>query len=127
LERLILLLTLLTILLAVIGLFGLVLFEAQYKRKEIAVRKVFGAETREILFDLNKSYVKMVLCCSVISIPITYWGVTTWLQTFAYRIPVYGWVFIVSATLVLIITLLTVTSQAWKASRENPVDSMKSL
>ncbi|MGL5635879.1 MAG: ABC transporter permease, partial [Bacteroidales bacterium] len=127
LERLILLLTLLTILLAVIGLFGLVFFEAQYKRKEIAVRKVFGAETREILFDLNKSYVKMVLCCSVISIPITYWGVTTWLQTFAYRIPVYGWVFIVSATLVLIITLLTVTSQAWKASRENPVDSMKSL
>ncbi|MGL5228062.1 MAG: FtsX-like permease family protein, partial [Bacteroidales bacterium] len=73
LERLILLLTFLTILLAVIGLFGLVLFEAQYKRKEIAVRKVFGAETREILFDLNKSYVKMVLCCSVISVPITYW------------------------------------------------------
>ena len=127
LEHLILLLTLLTILLSVIGLFGLVLFEAQYKRKEIAIRKVFGAETEEILFDLNKSYLKMVLCCAVISVPITYWGVTTWLQTFAYRIPVYGWVFIVSATLVMIITLLTVTSQAWKASRENPVDSMKSL
>lgn len=127
LEHLILLLTLLTILLSVIGLFGLVLFEAQYKRKEIAIRKVFGAETEEILFDLNKSYLKMVLCCAVISVPITYWGVTTWLQTFAYRIPIYGWVFIVSATLVMIITLLTVTSQAWKASRENPVDSMKSL
>ncbi|MGL5786929.1 MAG: ABC transporter permease, partial [Bacteroidales bacterium] len=127
LERLILLLTLLTILLAVIGLFGLVLFESQYKRKEIAMRKVFGAETQEILLALNKVYVKMVLICVLIAIPITYLGVQTWLETFAYRIPVYWWVFVVSAVIVLIITLLTVSLQSWRAARENPVNSVKSL
>ncbi|MGL5786002.1 MAG: ABC transporter permease [Bacteroidales bacterium] len=126
-ERLILLLTMLTILLSVIGLFGLVLFEAQYKRKEIGVRKVFGASTGEILYSLNMTYLRMVLICTLISIPLTYLGVQTWLETFAYRIPVYWWVFALSATVVLIITLLTVSSQSWKAARENPVNSVKSL
>lgn len=126
-ERLILLLTMLTILLSVIGLFGLVLFEAQYKRKEIGVRKVFGATTGEILYSLNMTYLRMVLICTLISIPLTYLGVQTWLETFAYRIPVYWWVFALSATIVLIITLLTVSSQSWKAARENPVNSVKSL
>lgn len=126
-ERLILLLTMLTILLSVIGLFGLVLFEAQYKRKEIGVRKVFGATTGEILYSLNMTYLRMVLICTLISIPFTYLGIQTWLETFAYRIPVYWWVFALSATIVLIITLLTVSSQSWKAARENPVNSVKAL
>lgn len=126
-EKLISGLTLLTILLSVIGLFGLVLFETEYKRKEIGVRKVFGATTGEILYSLNMTYLRMVLICTLISIPLTYLGVQTWLETFAYRIPVYWWVFALSATIVLIITLLTVSSQSWKAARENPVNSVKSL
>lgn len=118
--------SLLAILISLVGVFGLVVFETQYRRKEIGIRKVHGATVGEILLMFNKAYLKIVAICFVIAAPIAWYGVNKWLESFAYQVPMYGWVFVLAFLLVLAITLLTVTFQNWKAANANPVDSLKS-
>lgn len=118
--------SLLAILISLVGVFGLVVFETQYRRKEIGIRKVHGATVGEILSMFNKAYLKIVAICFVIAAPIAWYGVNKWLESFAYQVPMYGWVFMLAFLLVLAITLLTVTFQNWKAANANPVDSLKS-
>ena len=103
----------------------MVLFETQYRRKEIGVRKVMGATVAEILGMFNRSFVRLVLICFVVAVPLAWYGVRGWLATFAYRTPIYWWVFAVSLLIVLTITLATVTVQSWRAATSNPVDALK--
>ncbi len=122
------LITLFSLLAAVIslaGVFGLVVFETQYRRKEIGVRKVMGATVSEILGMFNRQFVWLVGICFVVAAPLAWYGVREWLATFAYRTPIYWWVFLVSLLIVLFITLLTVTVQSWRAATANPVDALK--
>ncbi|MCC8062431.1 MAG: FtsX-like permease family protein, partial [Rikenellaceae bacterium] len=117
--------SLLAVIISLVGVFGLVVFETQYRRKEIGVRKVLGATVAEILGMFNKSFVRLVLVCFVVAAPLAWYGVTKWLETFAYRTPVYWWVFALSLLVVLLITLITVTVQSWRAATANPVSALK--
>ena len=117
--------SLLAVVISLVGVFGLVVFETQYRRKEIGVRKVLGATVAEILAMFNKSFVRLVLVCFVVAAPLAWYGVTKWLESFAYRTPVYWWVFALSLLIVLLITLITVTIQSWRAATANPVSSLK--
>ncbi len=117
--------SLLAVVLSLMGVFGLVVFETQYRRKEIGVRKVMGATVAEILAMFNRSFVRLVLICFVVAAPLAWYGVSEWLGTFAYRTPIYWWVFAVSLLIVLVITLATVTIQSWRAATANPVEAFK--
>ena len=126
LKKMITLFSLLAIVLSIVGVFGLVVFETQYRRKEIGVRKVFGATVQEILNMFNKIYLKVVSICFVIAAPFAYYGVHKWLENFSYKTPIFWWVFVLAFAVVAAITMLTVTFQNWKVANENPVNSVKS-
>lgn len=125
LSKMILLFSFIAIALSVIGVFGLVVFETEYKRKEIGVRKVFGSSSLEILMAYSLRYVKLIGACSIVAIPLSYYIVDRWLESFTFRVPIYWWVFALAILLVAFITLSTVTYQNYVASRANPVDSLK--
>ena len=125
-SNLITLFSLIAIFISVVGVFGLVVFESEYKRKEVAVRKVLGSSTSEILFMFNKSYLLILLICFVLSAPVAFYGVYRWLENFAYRTPIYWWVFPVAFVIVSAITFITVTYQNWQVANSNPVESIKS-
>ena len=108
------------------GVFGLVLFETQHRRREIAVRRVMGASRGEILAMFNRRYVMLVAVCFVLAVPVSIWAVRHWLAGFAYAVPLYGWVFALALAGVLAVTALTVTVRSWHAVNENPAESVKS-
>jgi putative ABC transport system permease protein len=121
----ILLFSLLAILISIIGVFGLTMFESEYRRKEIGIRKAFGSSTREILTMFNCRYLYMLAGCFVVAAPIGYIMGKHWLEDFAVRTAIPPLLFIVSFLLIALITMLTVTYQSWKNATENPVDSIK--
>jgi len=126
LGKLISLFGIMAILISIVGVFGLVLFETQYRRKEIGIRKINGATTGQILLMFNKIYIRIVSVCFIISIPIAWMGTQQWLENFAYKTPLHLWVFIVAFLIILLVTIGTVTFRNWQAANENPVNSVKS-
>ena len=121
----ILLFSLLAILISIIGVFGLTMFESEYRRKEIGVRKVFGSSTREILLMFNRRYLYILLGCFAVATPLGYLVGQHWLEGFAVRTAISPLLFVVSFLLITLITMLTVTYQSWKNANENPVNSIK--
>ena len=121
----ILLFSLLAIVISIIGVFGMTMFESEYRRKEIGIRKVFGSSTREILTMFNKRYLYILLACFVVAAPIGYMVGVNWLESFAVRTAISPLLFVVSFLLIALITMLTVTYQSWKNANENPVNSIK--
>ena len=117
---------LLAVVIALMGVFGLVLFETQHRRREIAVRRVMGASRGEILAMFNRRYVMLVAVCFVLAVPVSIWAVRHWLAGFAYAVPLYWWVFAMALAGVLAVTALTVTVRSWRAVNENPAESVKS-
>lgn len=117
---------LLAVVIALMGVFGLVLFETQHRRREIAVRRVMGASRSEILAMFNRRYVMLVAVCFVLAVPVSIWAVRHWLAGFAYAVPLYWWVFALALAGVLAVTALTVTVRSWHAVNENPAESVKS-
>lgn len=117
---------LLAVVIALMGVFGLVLFETQHRRREIAVRRVMGASRGEILAMFNRRYVMLVAVCFVLAVPVSIWAVRHWLAGFAYSVPLYWWVFALALAGVLAVTALTVTVRSWRAVNENPAESVKS-
>ena len=117
---------LLAVVIALMGVFGLVLFETQHRRREIAVRRVMGASRGEILAMFNRRYVMLVAVCFVLDVPVSIWAVRHWLAGFAYAVPLYWWVFALALAGVLAVTALTVTVRSWRAVNENPAESVKS-
>lgn len=126
LGKLISLFGIMAILISIVGVFGLVLFETQYRQKEIGIRKINGATTGQILLIFNKTYIRIVSVCFIISIPIAWMGTQQWLENFAYKTPLHLWVFIVAFLIILSVTIGTVTFRNWQAANENPVNSVKS-
>ena len=113
------------LLIAIIGIIGLVFFETQFIRKEIAVRRVNGATVGSILKMINKKYLIMSGASFVIAAPVAYWLMTAWRKGFAYQSPVPVWIFLVALLAVAAITLAVVTLQSWRAASANPVESLK--
>lgn len=122
LSTLVTMFSVLSIVISIIGVFGLVLFETQYKRHEIGIRRVHGASSVGIIKMFNRKYLYIVAICSVIAIPISYLIIDRWMQQFAYRCEMSLWVYAVAVAAVAIITVATVTIRSWKAANENPMD-----
>ncbi len=108
-----------------LGLFGLVTYAAEQRTKEIGVRKVLGASVGGIVAMLSKDFAKLVLIASVIAFPVAWWAMHKWLQSFAYRINISWWVFVIAGVAAILIALITVSFQAIKAAIANPVKSLR--
>ncbi|MGY4385117.1 putative ABC transport system permease protein [Pedobacter sp. UYP24] len=108
-----------------IGLFGLISFVATQRTREIAIRKVLGATTAELVSMLNKSFLWMVLIANLVAWPITYIFVSKWLTSFEYRAPLNVWPFLLAMSLSVVITLITVSLRSYRAAKTNPIDALK--
>ena len=115
----------LAILVACLGLFGLAAYTAERRTKEIGVRKVMGATAPELVLLLSRSFVKYVLAGFVVATPLTYFAISKWLESFAYHIKPDAGTFLLAGGLALAVALLTVSYQAWKAARTNPVHALR--
>ncbi len=108
-----------------LGLYGLVMFMAESKTKEIGIRKVLGASVRHILGFFSKEFVKLILIAFVLAVPLAYFAMQYWLQDFAYKIEIGLAVFTAGLLFTLTLVLLTVGYQSIKAALANPVDSLR--
>lgn len=115
---------LIIVIIAVMGVYGLITFNAKYKRKEIAIRKVNGSTENEIILMLNRTVLIQLAIAFIIAIPIAYFAVSRWLENFAYRISMNWLIFLLGGVIVLIITLFTVSWQSYKAAVANPTESL---
>lgn len=115
----------LAIFVSLMGVFGLVLFETQHRRKEIGIRKVCGATSASVLRMFNLRFVRIVLVSFLVAAPLARYGVSVWLRGFVDAVPLSAWVFFAALAIVLAITVLTVTVRSWRTAGENPVDSVK--
>ncbi|WP_350289100.1 ABC transporter permease [uncultured Croceitalea sp.] len=124
-EKLASLFTVLTILISCLGLFGLASYMAQNRIKEIGIRKVLGASASAITSLLSIDFLKLVFISLVIAIPISWYAMNQWLQDFAYKIDISWWMFTIAGLLALAIAFITVSYQAIKAAKSNPVKSLR--
>ena len=108
------------------GVFGLVMFESQYRKHEIGIRRVLGSSIPEIVKMFNIRYCKIALICFVIAVPCIVYIINEWLKAFAYHIPIYWWVFAIALLIVLPITIVTVSLRCLSAATVNPIDTLKS-
>lgn len=125
LGELIAMFSLLAVAIALMGVFGLVLFETQSRRTEITLRKIHGATVTNILGMFNSKFAGVVLICFVLAAPLTWWGVSQWLSGFAVQTSFQWWIFAWALLVVLGVTTLVVTLQSWHAATENPVKSLR--
>ena len=126
LSSLISLFSILAIFISIVGVFGLVVFDSECRRKEIGIRKVLGASTMGIIIMFNKAYFKILVICFVIAAPLAWYAVTRWLENFAYKTPMYWWVYLLAFVAVAVITACTVTFQNWRVASDNPLKAIKS-
>jgi putative ABC transport system permease protein len=118
--------SIMSLLIACLGLYGLVLHAASQKLKEIGIRKVLGASVNGIVLMLSKDFLKLVMISIFIAIPIGWYIMSNWLENFAYRTTIAGWMFLAASLIVIVIAMVTVSLEAIKASLTNPVDSLRS-
>jgi len=117
--------SIIAIIVSCLGLFGLAVFTAQQKTKEIGIRKVLGATVNDIVILLNREFTKWIIISNVIAWPLAYYIMDKWLESFAYRMTIKLETFIISAILVFVIAILAVSSQALKAAMANPIKALR--
>jgi ABC-type antimicrobial peptide transport system permease subunit len=115
----------LAIIISCLGLFGLAAFTAQKRRKEIGVRKVIGASVANITTMLSKDFLQLIFISLAIALPLSWWLMNNWLQSFAHRVSITPYVFILASISVILITIFTISFQAIKAAITNPVKSLR--
>ncbi len=115
----------LALLIGCLGLWGLSVFLIERRTKEIGVRKVLGASVVSLVALLSKDFLKLVLLAILLATPIAWYAMQTWLERFAYKITIGGWVFGGVGLVALTVALLTVSYRAIRAARTNPVDSLR--
>ena len=124
LGRLITTAALISLLISVIGILGLVYFETQFRRKEIALRRVHGASVSEILAMLNRYYLIITAVCFIVAVPVAVVIIRSWVSGFPYQSPVPVWIFLAALLIIGLITVVTVTLQSRRAALRNPIDSI---
>ena len=117
--------SLLAIFISCLGLFGISVFAAEQRIKEIGIRKVLGASTMRIIRMLNLEFIKIVLVAYIISCPIAYYFAKKWLQNFYYRTELSCWIFLLAGVFIFSISILTISWYSLKSARKNPVDSLR--
>jgi putative ABC transport system permease protein len=115
----------LAIIICCLGLSGLAAFTIQKRFKEIGIRKVLGASSKELLLMLSREFLYLVLIAFSIAIPLTWWSMSNWLETYAYRINISAWYFIIAGVSVLLLTLLTVVINGMNALLTKPAKSLR--
>ena len=115
----------LAILIAFLGLFGLTTYTTSQRIKEIGIRKVLGASLRSILLLLSKDLSKLLLLSFLIAVPISWYAMKEWLESFAYQAPISLWVYLITALIVSALAFGTMGWQSVKAALQNPVNSLK--
>ena len=115
----------LAIILACLGLFGLAAFTTLQRTKEIGIRRVLGANVGSITMLVARNFLGLVAIAVVVAVPLAWWLGTKWLQDFAYRIPIQGYVFVATAIVTVLIALCTVGFHAIRAALLNPVKSLR--
>lgn len=123
--KLILFFSILAIIIACLGLYGLVSFIVVQRTKELGIRKVLGASVPSIIILVTKQFLWLVVISCVLAWPIAFYIMKRWLENYAFKIGIYSWVFFVSLFLLLMISFITILYQSVKASRTNPVESLK--
>ena len=114
------------IFIACLGLFGLSAFTIAQRVKEIGVRKILGASVRQIVLELSKDFLLLVLISAVIAIPVAGWSMHKWLADFAFHTEISWWIFAAAGIIALIIAFVTISFQSIKAALANPVKSLRS-
>jgi len=117
--------SILAIFVASLGLFGLAMYMAEQRTKEIGIRKILGASVGRIFVLLAKEFALLVLIANFIAWPTAYFLMTKWLQNFAYRVDMGSWIYLMSAVIAFVIALLTISFQALKAALSDPVKSLR--
>jgi len=110
---------------SILGMIAISLFITETKTKEIGIRKVNGATIKEVMIMLNKDFIKWVLIAFVIACPIAYYLMSLWLESFAYKTTLSWWVFALAGVFTLVVALITVSWQTYKAATQNPVKSLR--
>jgi putative ABC transport system permease protein len=123
--RQVLVFSVICMIITLIGVFCMTMFETEYRRKEIGIRKVMGSTAGEILSMLCRRYVWLLIGSFVVAAPLAWYIGNQWLQSFAERTPIYWWLFPVALLAVATVTLVTIIIQSWRAATENPVNSIK--
>jgi putative ABC transport system permease protein len=115
----------LTLLISAFGLFGLTLFIARSRTKEIGIKKVFGSSERSIIYSFLIENVIFVSIAALISVPVTLHFMIKWLSKFPYKADINWWVFVIASVIAVVVVLLTVFFQSYRASRINPVKALR--
>ena len=117
--------SILAIIISCLGLFGLATFMTEQKRKEIAVRRVNGAEIKDIVWILNMQFLKPVAIAFVLAVPVAICLLNSWLSGYTHRTELNLWVFLLSGGITILIASLTLFWRTWAAANENPVIALK--
>ncbi len=115
----------LAIFISCMGLLGLVIYTTHLRTKEIGIRKVLGASVGQIVSILSKDFMRLVFLASLVAIPLSWLAMNKWLENFAYRTPVNGWLFVLGTLFMMLIALLTLSIQIIRAASANPADSLR--
>jgi putative ABC transport system permease protein len=124
-ARLLSIFTLIALFICSMGLLGLSLLSTQRRIKEIGIRRVNGAETSHIMNMLNWDFIKWIILSFILAIPFSYLAMSKWLESYAYKTALSWWIFALAGIAALLIALLTVSIQSWKASNRNPVEALR--
>jgi len=115
----------LAILITVLGVFGLASYTAEQKTKEVGIRKVLGADEKQVISLYLKVFLKIFIVACVVAIPLAWFAAYKWLEGFVYRTSISPMIFATSLLGLLLVTLLTVSYEIWKSARMNPVHSLR--
>jgi ABC-type antimicrobial peptide transport system permease subunit len=125
-SKLSVLFSVLAIIISCMGLLGLVMYSAEQRMKEIGMRKVLGASMPQIITLFSTDFMKLILIAFVIAGPLAWYAMNSWLQDFAYKLPLSWWIFALSGLIAILIALFTISIQALRAAKTNPVVSLRS-
>jgi len=124
-KRLIASCSLISLFLSMIGLFAISYQKTRARTKEIGIRKINGAKIIDILAMINKNFLKWIIIAFIISVPVAWYAMHKWLESYAYKTEMKWWIFALSGIIVLSISLLTVSWQSWRAATRNPVEALR--
>ncbi|MDO6388757.1 ABC transporter permease [Pontibacter sp. BT731] len=110
---------------ACLGLFGLAAYAAERRKKEIGIRKVMGAENKDIVTLLSKEFLMLIVVSALLAFPLAWYAMSTWLEDFAYRIDIPVWIFLVAGLFAAVLAFVTISYQALKAAMANPVSNLR--
>ena len=125
-QRVFTVFSVLAIFIACIGLLGLAAYATQQRIREISIRKVLGASAGNIIGMLSKDFLRLVTVSAFLAFPLAWWAMHAWLQSFAYRVTLSWWIFVLAWIISMMITLMTISFQAIKAAMANPVKTLRS-